>query len=165
MSAVATTRQHQDVSVSVTVNGQPHDVSVTSHLLLADFLRDRLGLTGTKVGCETGQCGACTVLVDGVSARSCAMLAAQADGRRITTIEGLTPDESLTPIQTALWENHGVQCGFCTPGIVLSLTDLLGRNPHPDEAEIREWLDGTMCRCGVYQNVVRAVRSLVDPAR
>jgi carbon-monoxide dehydrogenase small subunit len=149
----------QAVRISITVNDQVLDRVVAPHLLLVDFLRDSLGLTGTKIGCETGQCGACTVLVDGVSVKSCAMLAAQADSSQVTTIEGLGRD-GLTPIQVALWDKHGVQCGFCTPGLVLSLTDLLARNAHPDEAEIRLWLDGNMCRCGVYQNVVRAVQSI-----
>jgi aerobic carbon-monoxide dehydrogenase small subunit len=153
------------ISISLTVNGHTHEASIAPHLLLVDFLRDTLGLTGTKIGCETGQCGACTVLVDGASIKSCAMLAAQADGRAVTTIEGLSPDEVLTPLQNALWEKHGVQCGFCTPGLVLSLTDLLARKPNPSAAEIRDWMDGNMCRCGVYQNVVRAVQSLVAAGR
>jgi carbon-monoxide dehydrogenase small subunit len=153
--------QSETIPVSVTVNGQLHTINVAPHLLLVDFIRDTLGLTGTKIGCETGQCGACTVLVDGLSVKSCAMLAAQTDGRKITTIEGVSHDEQLTPLQNALWENHGVQCGFCTPGLTLSLMDLLSRTPRPNEAQIREWMDGNMCRCGVYQNVVRAVQSLV----
>jgi carbon-monoxide dehydrogenase small subunit len=151
-----------DIPVSVTVNGHVHRRNAGSDLLLLDFLRDDLGLTGAKVGCETGQCGACTVLVDGSSVKSCAMLVAQADGCKVTTIEGLTQN-GLTPLQEALREKHGVQCGFCTPGLVLSMTDLLSRNPSPDEAEIREWLDGNMCRCGVFQNVVRAVQSISAP--
>jgi aerobic carbon-monoxide dehydrogenase small subunit len=153
--------QSEPIPVSVTVNGQLHTINVPPHLLLVDFIRDTLGLTGTKIGCETGQCGACTVLVDGLSVKSCAMLAAQTDGNKITTIEGVSPDEQLTPLQNALWEKHGVQCGFCTPGLILSLMDLLSRTPRPNEAQIREWMDGNMCRCGVYQNVVRAVQSLV----
>lgn len=152
-----------DVPVSVTVNGHVHERSVNSSLLLIDFLRDDLGLTGAKVGCESGQCGTCTVLVDGLSVKSCAMLAAQVDGCKVTTIEGLAQN-GLTPLQEALHEKHGVQCGFCTPGLVLSMTDLLSRNSSPDEAEIREWLDGNMCRCGVFQNVVRAVQSISAPA-
>ena len=153
--------QSETIPVSVTVNGHLHTINVPPHLLLVDFIRDTLGLTGTKIGCETGQCGACTVLVDGLSVKSCAMLAAQTDGNKITTIEGVSPDEQLTPLQNALWEKHGVQCGFCTPGLILSLMDLLSRTPRPNEAQIREWMDGNMCRCGVYQNVVRAVQSLV----
>jgi aerobic carbon-monoxide dehydrogenase small subunit len=152
----------QDFHLSVLVNGLMHRRIVGSDRLLIDFVRDDLGLTGAKVGCDTGQCGTCTVLVNGISVKSCAMLAAQADGCQVTTIEGLAQN-GLTPLQEALWEKHGVQCGFCTPGLVLSMTDLLSRNSHPDEAEIREWLDGNMCRCGVYQNVVRAVQSVSPP--
>jgi aerobic carbon-monoxide dehydrogenase small subunit len=159
------TPQPESVLVSISVNARLHATSVAPHLLLVDFLRDTLGLTGSKVGCETGQCGACTILVDGRAAKSCAMLAAQADGSQITTIEGLSLDKALTPLQTALWEKHGVQCGFCTPGLVLSLTDLLSRVPHPSEAQIREQLNGIMCRCGVYQNVVCAVQSITASAR
>ena len=148
------------VSVSITVNGAAQQATVPSHLLLADFIRGHLGLTGTKLGCETGQCGACLVLVDGKSVKSCAMLAAQADGATVTTIEGLSPADLLTPLQNALWEHHGVQCGYCAPGLVISLTDLLSRNASPSEKEIRIWMDGIFCRCGVYQNAVKAVQSL-----
>jgi carbon-monoxide dehydrogenase small subunit len=154
----------QEVPISTKINGEPHEISVPAHLLLAGFLRDTLGLTGTKIGCETGQCGACTVLLDGVSVKSCTVLAAQVDGSEVVTIEGLSPVGSMTDLQNAFWEQHAVQCGYCTPGLVLSLTDLLRRNPSPDEAEIRRWMDGTLCRCGVYQNAVRAVRSLVKSA-
>lgn len=154
------TTQPEAIPLTLTVNGHVHTTTVEPHLLLVDLIRDALGLTGTKIGCETGQCGACTVLVDGVSVKSCAMLAAQAEGATITTIEGVSTDEQLTPLQNALWDYHGVQCGFCTPGLTLSLMDLLGRTPNPSDAEIREWMDGNMCRCGVYQNVVRAVQSL-----
>ena len=154
------TTQSETIPLSLTVNGHVHALTVAPRLLLVDLIRDVLGLTGTKIGCETGQCGACTVLVDGISVKSCAMLAAQADGATLTTIEGVSPDEQLTPLQNALWEHHGVQCGFCTPGLTLSLMDLLSRTPKPTEPEIREWMDGNMCRCGVYQNVVRAVQSL-----
>ena len=154
--------QSDGIPLSIKVNGDAHQTTVAPRQLLVSFLRESLGLTGTKVGCESGQCGACIVLVDGVSVKSCAMLAAQADGANVTTIEGLTPDESLTPLQTALWNFHGVQCGFCTPAMVLSLTDLLNRNAKPDEHEIRRWMDGILCRCGVYQNAVRAVLSLAQ---
>jgi carbon-monoxide dehydrogenase small subunit len=154
------TTNSDNVSASITVNGDTRQVSVSSHLLLADYIRDHLGLTGTKLGCETGQCGACLVLVDGKSVKSCAMLAAQADGATVTTIEGLSPAEVLTPLQNALWEHHGVQCGYCTPGLVISLTDLLSRNANPSEHDIRTWMDGIFCRCGVYQNAVKAVQSL-----
>jgi aerobic carbon-monoxide dehydrogenase small subunit len=160
--AVIEMSTREDVPVSITVNDHVQQIAVAPHLLLVDLLRDRLGLTGTKVGCETGQCGACTILVDGVAVKSCAILAAQMDGCHVTTIEGLSHDGLLTPIQTALWEKHGVQCGFCTPGIVLSLTDFLGGNPNPSEGQIKERLDGNLCRCGVYQNVIRAVQSVVE---
>jgi carbon-monoxide dehydrogenase small subunit len=156
------TTKSDELRVSIRVNADTHETTVPPHMLLVDFLREALGLTGTKVGCESGQCGACTVLLDGVSIKSCATLAAQADGRQVTTIEGVGHDGMLSAVQTALWEKHGVQCGFCTPGIVLSMTDLLSRNPNPAEAEVREWLDGNMCRCGVYQNVVRAVLSIAQ---
>ena len=154
----------QEIPISVKVNGQVHNVSVPPHLLLSDLVRDRLGLTGTKVGCETGQCGACTLLVDGASVKSCTMLAAQADGSDVVTIEGLSPMGSMTELQTAFWEHHGVQCGFCTPGMILSLTDLLKRNATPAEAEIRRQIDGNLCRCGVYQHAVTAVQSLAKSA-
>jgi aerobic carbon-monoxide dehydrogenase small subunit len=148
------------VSIELEVNGQRHEATVAPGALLADFLRDDLGLTGTKVGCETGQCGACVVLLDDVSVKSCAVLAAQADSSSVTTVEGLAGEDGMNALQQALWENHAVQCGYCTPGILLGLTDLLSRNAHPGEAEIRAWLDGNMCRCSVYQNVIRAVQSL-----
>jgi aerobic carbon-monoxide dehydrogenase small subunit len=153
--------QSEAVSVSITVNGQTHQASVPPHRLLADFLREDLGLTGTKVGCETGQCGACTILLDGVAVKGCTVLAAQADGSQVTTIEGLAGDGALTRVQTALWEEHGVQCGYCTPAMVLAMTDLLSTNPHPSDHDIRKSMDGIICRCGVYQNVVRAVQTLI----
>jgi carbon-monoxide dehydrogenase small subunit len=155
----------EEMKVSLIINESLHEAAVEPHLRLIDFLRDTLGLTGAKFGCETGQCGACTILVDGVSVKSCAFLAAQADGCHITTIEGISKDGSLMPLQTSLWQNHAVQCGYCTPGMILSLTDLLNHNPHPSEAEVRQWIDGNMCRCGVYQNVVRAVQSLSAQAQ
>ena len=149
-----------EIAIQFTLNGTQHESAFPCDLLLVDFLRDHLGLTGAKFGCETGQCGACTVLLDGVSIKSCAVLAAQVHACEVSTIEGVAPGNALTPLQTSLRENHADQCGYCTPGIVLSLSDLLKRNPHPEEAEIRRWLDGTLCRCGVYQNVVKAVLSL-----
>lgn len=164
-TAVATKKSMANIPVSITINGEKREVDVASHLLLVDFLRDTLGLTGTKAGCETGQCGACTILLDGVSVKSCAVLAAQVNGREVTTIEGLTPDGGLTPLQTALWEQHSVQCGYCTPGLVLTLTDLLAHNPNPSELEIRQQLDGVMCRCNVYPNAVRAVQSVAGQGR
>lgn len=150
-----------DRPISLTVNGQEHRESVPVDMLLVDFLRDRLGLTGTKFGCDTGHCGSCTVLVDGLSVKSCTMLAVQADATTVTTIEGVAQDGVLTALQTAFWEEHAVQCGYCTPGMVLSVTDLLSRNPRPSQSEIRQWIDGNICRCGVYQNVVRAVESFI----
>jgi len=152
----------QEIAIAATLNGQPLHASVPAHLLLVDFLRDTLSLTGTKVGCETGQCGACTVLLDGVSVKGCTVLAAQIDGSEVVTIEGLALTGVMTPLQNAMSEFHGVQCGFCTPGMVLSLTDLLRRDPSPDKQEIRRWMDGNLCRCGVYQNAVRAVLSLAE---
>ena len=153
-----------EVPISVEVNGRDHKTNVGADLSLVDFIRDTLGLTGTKVGCETGQCGLCTVLVDGISVKSCATLAVQTDGSKVTTIEGLAPAGSLSPLQTCFWEAHAVQCGYCTPGMVISLTDLLNRNAHPSEPEIRQWMDGVICRCGVYQNAIRAVQALTGQA-
>jgi carbon-monoxide dehydrogenase small subunit len=155
----------QVVRVSITVNGTSHQTSVASRLLLVDFLRESLGLTGTKVGCETGQCGACLVLLNGTSVKSCAVLAAQADGAEVTTVEGLAIDGKMSPLQDAFWEKHAVQCGYCTGSVLVSMTDLLARSPQPSEAEIRAWMDGTLCRCGVYQNVVRAVQSVAAATR
>jgi carbon-monoxide dehydrogenase small subunit len=156
-----TTTDAEAVPVSMTVNGQVHQVTVPAHRLLVDFLREDLGLTGTKVGCETGQCGACTILLNGVSVKGCTVLAVQADGAEVTTIEGLATHGSLTKVQNALWEEHGVQCGYCTPAMVLAMTDLLAANPKPTEQDIRKQMDGIICRCGVYQNVVRAVQTLI----
>jgi carbon-monoxide dehydrogenase small subunit len=149
-------------SVAITVNGQAHTEEVEPRLLLVHFLRERLGLTGTNIGCDTSQCGACTVLMDGQSVKSCTVLALQADGSSITTIEGLATNGTLHPMQTAFWEKHGLQCGFCTPGMILSAVDLLKRNPHPSDSEIREGLEGNICRCTGYENIVRAVQSVAD---
>jgi len=156
------TAQATAIPVSITVNGKASQVAVPRGLLLADYLRDGLGLTGTKVGCESGQCGACTVLLDGASVKSCTVLAAQAAGHQVTTVEGLASDCQLAPLQQAFWEEHAVQCGYCTPGMLLALTDLLARNAKPTEGEIRSWLDGIMCRCGVYQNAIRAVGAVAQ---
>ncbi|ARP96119.1 (2Fe-2S)-binding protein [Bordetella genomosp. 13] len=143
--------------VRMTVNGQPREGVAEPRLNLADFLRGELKLTGTHVGCEHGVCGACTVLVDGVSARSCLMLAVQADGCAIGTVEGLAPSEdTLGPLQQAFHELHALQCGYCTPGILMSLTELLASNPDPDEAAVRDVLSGHLCRCTGYQNIVAA---------
>ncbi|MFC1575226.1 2Fe-2S iron-sulfur cluster-binding protein [Gemmatimonadota bacterium] len=148
--------------IEMTVNGKRHEADVEPRLLLVDLLRDTFGLTGTKVGCEDGQCGTCTILLDGVSLKSCLMLAVQADGANIQTIEGIAHNEKLNSLQEGFWEKNGVQCGFCTPGMVMSITDLLQRNATPDEAEIRTWLDGNLCRCTGYQHVVEAVQHAVQ---
>ncbi len=146
----------QRVSISGTVNGSRFNAEVEPRLLLSDFLRHHLQLTGTHVGCEHGVCGACTVLVDGAAVRSCLMFAVQADGGDLTTVEGLAGDE-LHPLQEALHETHGLQCGFCTPGILTSLVPFLRDNPNPDEQQIREALSANLCRCTGYQNIVAAV--------
>jgi carbon-monoxide dehydrogenase small subunit len=144
--------------VSMTVNGLKQTQDVEPRLLLVHFLRETLGLTGTNVGCDTSQCGACTVLVDGRAVKSCTMLTAQADGATITTIEGLAQDGKLHPLQEAFWEKHGLQCGFCTPGMILTACDLLQQNPKPTEAEIRLGIEGNLCRCTGYQNIVASVQ-------
>ena len=146
------------VPVSITVNGQRYDREVEPRLLLVHFLREVIGSTGTKVGCDTSQCGACTVLMDGVSLKSCTALAVQADGAEVTTIEGLADSDALHPLQDAFWEKHGLQCGFCTPGMIMASHELLRVNPNPDDAQIRHGLEGNLCRCTGYQNIVRAVR-------
>jgi len=143
--------------VTARVNGTEYKRVVEPRLLLSDFLRHELGLTGTHVGCEHGICGACTVLVDGLPVRSCLMFAPQADGREITTVEGLATGDALNPLQQAFQDAHGLQCGFCTPGILMTLTAFLADNPSPDEAEIREALSGNLCRCTGYQHIVDAV--------
>jgi carbon-monoxide dehydrogenase small subunit len=146
-------------SVSMTVNGKAVSGDVEGRTLLVQFLRENLHLTGTHVGCDTSQCGACVVHVDGESVKSCTMLALQADGAEVTTIEGLAKNGELHPMQAAFRENHGLQCGFCTPGMVMSAVDLLKKNPNPDEDEIREWLEGNICRCTGYHNIVKAIQS------
>ncbi len=145
----------------MTVNGRPHSADVQVRTLLSDFLREDLELTGTKVGCETSQCGACIVMLNGVSVKSCTVLAVQADGGDLLTIEGVATNGALAPLQDGFREMHGVQCGFCTPGMVISMADLIARNPNPTEAEIRAGLEGNLCRCTGYQNVVRAVQYAV----
>ena len=146
-------------TVSMTVNGQPAAGEVEGRTLLVEFLREHLRLTGTHVGCDTSQCGACVVHVNGKSVKSCTMLAAQADGAEITTIEGLATNGELHPMQAAFKEHHGLQCGFCTPGMVMSAVDLLNTNANPSEREIREWLEGNICRCTGYNNIVKAIRA------
>jgi carbon-monoxide dehydrogenase small subunit len=143
--------------LSVRVNGVEQARQVEPRLLLVHFLRETLGLTGTNVGCDTSQCGACTVLLDGQAVKSCTLLAVQADGHAVTTIEGLAQDGALHVVQQAFWDKHGAQCGFCTPGMILTACDLLRRTPHPSEAEIRRGLEGNLCRCTGYQNIVAAI--------
>ena len=144
--------------VSITVNGKRHKHDVEPRLLLVHYLRETLGLTGTNIGCDTSQCGACTVLLDGKAVKSCTMLTVQADGASITTIEGLAKNGKLHPVQEAFREKHGLQCGFCTPGMVLTACHLLETNPKPSDAEIRHGLEGNLCRCTGYQNIVAAVK-------
>ena len=146
------------VAVSMTVNGKVVSGEVEPRTLLVEFIRENLGLTGTHVGCDTSQCGACVVHVDGVSAKSCTMLAVQAEGASVTTIEGLTNGD-LHPMQAAFREHHGLQCGFCTPGMVMSAVDLANRNADPSDADVREWLEGNICRCTGYHNIVKAVQA------
>ena len=143
--------------VSFTVNGTPRELDLEPRELLVYVLRERLGLTGTNVGCDTSSCGACTVLVGGESVKSCTMLGVQADGLEVTTIEGLADNGTLHPVQQAFHENHGLQCGFCTPGMVLAVVSLLDENPQPSEPEIRLALEGNLCRCTGYHNIVKAV--------
>jgi aerobic carbon-monoxide dehydrogenase small subunit len=153
------TRKDNDmVQVSITVNGKVRKAHVEPRLLLAHFLREQLNLTGTHIGCDTSQCGACTVLIDGRSAKSCTLFAAQADGSQITTIEGLAKDGQLHPLQEGFWEEHGLQCGYCTPGMILSAANLLSENPKPTEEQIREGISGNFCRCTGYQHIVNAVQ-------
>jgi aerobic carbon-monoxide dehydrogenase small subunit len=147
------------VHVEVTVNGEPHSADVEARLLLVYWLRDELGLTGTHVGCDTTNCGACTVHVNGEAVKSCTMLTAQADGAEVTTIEGLAAGEGLHPLQAAFMDKHGLQCGFCTPGMIMAAADLLARTPNPSDEEIRQGLEGNLCRCTGYHNIVEAVKS------
>jgi aerobic carbon-monoxide dehydrogenase small subunit len=144
--------------VSMTVNGKVRKAEVEPRLLLVHFLREQLLLTCTHIGCDTSQCGACTVLVDGRSAKSCTMFAVQAEGSEITTIEGLAKDGALHPLQVGFWEEHGLQCGFCTPGMILSAVDLLNDTPQPTEQQIREGISGNFCRCTGYQHIVNAIQ-------
>lgn len=144
--------------ITVTVNGKQHSSLVESRLLLSGYLRDVLQLTGTHIGCDTSGCGACTVLVDGQAVKSCTMLAVQADGCEVKTIEGMAENGTLHPLQEGFKEEHGLQCGFCTPGMIMVSADLLDRNPNPSETEIREALEGNFCRCTGYHNIVRAVQ-------
>jgi aerobic carbon-monoxide dehydrogenase small subunit len=152
-------------SVSMTVNGQAVTREVEPRTLLVEFLRQHLDLTGTHVGCDTSQCGACVVHIDGQSVKSCTVLALQAQGRQVTTIEGLAKDGELHPMQAAFREHHALQCGFCTPGMIMSAVDLVKRNPDPSEQEIREWLEGNLCRCTGYHNIVKAISAAAAEMR
>ena len=146
------------VTVSLQVNGEAVEREVEPRRLLVHFLREDLGLTGTNVGCETSLCGSCTVLVDGLAVKSCTQLAVQADGSSVTTIEGMATNGELHPIQEAFWEEHGLQCGYCTPGMVMAAAGLLDQNPSPTEGDVRQALKGNLCRCTGYHNIVKAVR-------
>ena len=150
--------------ISVEVNGKTYERDVEPRLLLVHFLRDVLGLTGTNVGCETSLCGACTVLLDGKTMKSCTRLAVQADGAKIITIEGLKQNGRLHPLQQAFWDEHGLQCGYCTPGMIMAAMGLLADNPSPDEGEIRQALKGNLCRCTGYHNIVKAVQKAASQA-
>ena len=147
------------VRVTMTVNGEQRTAEVEPRLLLVHYLRDHLGLTGTHVGCDTSNCGACTVHLDGVSVKSCTLLAVQADGGEVRTIEGMAQGTELHPLQEGFWAEHGLQCGYCTPGMIMAGADLLAKNPDPSEEEVREALAGNLCRCTGYHNIVKAVRS------
>ena len=153
------------VAVTFTLNGESVSTDVTPRTLLVDMLRENLGRTGTHVGCDTSQCGACVVHLNGQSVKSCTMLAVQAQGAEVTTIEGVASNGELHPMQEAFREHHGLQCGFCTPGMIMSALDLVKQNPDPDESEIREWLEGNLCRCTGYQNIVKAVKSAAATMR
>jgi len=150
-------------TIKVTVNGTPHEASVESRLLLVHFLREDLRLTGTHIGCDTTHCGACTVLVDGEPVKSCTVLAVQADGSDVRTVEGLEQDGKLHPIQEGFWQEHGLQCGFCTPGMMMTGAALLGRNPNPSETDIRHAISGNLCRCTGYVNIVKAIQHAARP--
>jgi aerobic carbon-monoxide dehydrogenase small subunit len=151
--------------VSITLNGQRHEHEVEPRMLLVHYIRDIAELTGTHIGCESTLCGACTILLDGKAVKSCTLLAAQADGSQITTVEGLAHDDQLHPLQEGFWEEHGLQCGFCMPGMIMAAADLLSRNPDPNEAEIRHALDGNLCRCTGYQHIIKAVQYAAERMR
>ena len=152
-------------SIQITVNGSKHNAQVKVRKLLSDFIREDLGLVGTHVGCEHGICGACTVLLNGETTRSCLMFAVQADGAEISTVEGLARDGKLHPLQEAFWENHGLQCGFCTPGFLLTACELLERNPRPTEEEVRIGISGNICRCTGYQHIVESILAAAEKMR
>ena len=150
------------MKITVTVNGTRYERDIEPRMLLVHFLREDLGLQGTHIGCDTSQCGACTVHMDGQAVKSCTSLAVQADGHEVTTIEGLAQDGELHPMQTAFWEKHGLQCGFCTPGMIMASVAMLKDNPHPTEEQIRHNLEGNICRCTGYQNIVAAVKAVAE---
>ena len=152
-------------TITVTVNGEKHQSEVEPRTLLVHYLRDGLDLTGTHIGCNTSQCGACVVMLNGEAVKSCTLLAVQADGGEVTTIEGLANGDTLHPIQEGFWEKHGLQCGFCTPGMIMASYQLLKNNPNPTEEEIRKGLEGNICRCTGYQNIVRAVQYAAEHMR
>ncbi len=149
-------------SVTITVNGVSRTSEVEPRLLLAHYVRDVLGLTGTNIGCDTSQCGSCTVLLDSHAVKSCTVLAVQADGSAVTTIEGLAKNGQLHAVQQGFWDKHGLQCGYCTPGMIMTAVDLLKRNPHPTEDQIRHGLEGNLCRCTGYQNIVKAIQQAAE---
>ncbi len=150
------------MKISFSINGTKQEADVEPRLLLVHYIRDLAGLTGTHIGCETSICGACTVLVDGKAVKSCAMLAVQADGAAVTTVEGLSSNGQLHPVQESFWECHGLQCGYCTPGMIMSSCALLSENPNPSEEEIRHGLEGNICRCTGYQNIVDSVKAAAE---
>ena len=152
-------------AIRVTVNGTPHEVEVESRLLLVHLLRENLRLTGTHIGCDTTHCGACTVHLDGAPVKSCTVLAVQADGREVTTVEGLAKDGELHPVQDGFWQMHGLQCGYCTPGMMMTSCALLARNPNPSEEDIRRAISGNLCRCTGYVNIVKAVQYAAEKLR
>ena len=151
-----------NIPIQVTVNGQSHRSEVEPRTLLVHYLREELGLTGTKVGCDTSQCGACVVMVNGSTVKSCTCLAVQADGAEITTIEGLAAPGDLHAVQQAFWDNHGLQCGFCTAGMIMTVVEILQRNPSPTAEEVRDGLEGNLCRCTGYHNIVRAALAAAE---
>ena len=153
------------MNIQLTVNGKAHEKEVDPRVLLVHFIREDLGLTGTKIGCDTSQCGACVVKMDGKTVKSCTCLAVQADGSDITTIEGIAPEGGLDPVQEAFWDNHGLQCGFCTAGMIITVDELLDKNPNPTEDEIREGLKGNLCRCTGYQNIKKSVLAAAEAKR
>jgi carbon-monoxide dehydrogenase small subunit len=153
---------HARIPVTTTINGKERKADIEPRTLLVNLLRDEFNLTGTHIGCETGQCGACTVHLDGKAVKSCMVLAVQTEGRQVTTIEGVAPEGTLHPIQQAFWEEHGLQCGYCTPGVIMTSMALISENPNPDDTAIRHALEGNICRCTGYHNIVKSVKSAAE---